>query len=115
MDFSGGDVSGDGGVLLLSQVDRKLGLLRRAAKILTRHDSRQQGKVDHDVRSMLVRRVYGIACAYEDLNDHNSLRHDIAWQTAADKTGELASSPTLCRFENSATRAACMELFRSSS
>ena len=56
MDFSGGDVSSDGGILLLRQVDRKLGLLRRAAKILTRHDSRQQGKVDHDVRSMLVRR-----------------------------------------------------------
>ena len=78
VDFSGGDVSSDGGVLLLRQVDRKLGLLRRAAKILARHDSRQQGKVEYDVRSMLVRRVYGIACAYEDLNDHNNLRHDIA-------------------------------------
>jgi len=111
VNFSGGNVSSDGGTLLLRQVDRKLGLLRRAAKILARYDSRQQGKVEHDIHSMLVQRVYGIACGYEDLNDHDSLRHDIAWQTAADKTEALASSPTLCRFENSATRAMCMELF----
>jgi hypothetical protein len=110
VDFNGGNVSSDGGVLLLRQVDRKIKLLERASKILDRHDVRQKWKTEHGTYGMLVQRVFGIGCGYEDLNDHNELRHDIAWQTAAGEDGELASAPTLCRFENSATRAVCMEL-----
>jgi hypothetical protein len=104
-------VTSDGGVLLLRQVDRKLNLLKRAAGIMEKYDRRQKGKIEHSLYSMLVQRIYGIGCGYEDLNDHNALRHDIAWQTAAGETRELASAPTLCRFEDRSDRGMCMELF----
>ena len=110
VDFDGGNVSSDGGVLLLRQVDRRIRLLLRASKILDKFDARQKGKTEHGTYGMLAQRVFGIGCGYEDLNDHNGLRHDIAWQTAAGEDGELASAPTLCRFENRSTRAVCMEL-----
>jgi len=110
--FNGGNVSGDGGALLLRQVDRKIKLLGRASKMLDRHDNRQKWKTEHGTYGMLVQRVFGIGCGYEDLNDHNELRHDIVWQTAAGEDSELASAPTLCRFENRATRRMCMELSR---
>ena len=83
VDFEGGNVSSDGGILLVSQVDRKIKLLSRIASIMAGYDPRNQNKVTHDIKSMLVQRIYGIACGYEDLNDHHDLRHDIAWQTVA--------------------------------
>lgn len=109
-DFGGGSVSSDGGVLLLKQADRKLNLLKRVAEVMDKYDDRQKGKIEHSLYSMLVQRIYGIACGYEDLNDHDELRHDIAWQTAAGEVKELASSPTLCRFESMSDRKMCMEL-----
>lgn len=110
VDFDGGNVSSDGGVLLLKQVDRKMKLLSQIASIMTKYDARNQNKVIHDIKSMLTQRIYGIACGYDDLNDHHELRCDIAWQTAAGKVEELASVPTLCRFENSSVREMSMEL-----
>lgn len=56
---------------------------------------------------MLRQRVYSLALGYEDLNDHDTLRNDTAIQTAAGKDVQLASSPTLCRFENFADRQMC--------
>jgi hypothetical protein len=53
---------------------------------------------------MLRQRIYGLALGYEDLNDHNSLRKDLLWQTAAERSQELASCSTLCRLENRAGR-----------
>jgi hypothetical protein len=49
--------------------------------------------------------VYGLACGYEDLNDHDTLRNDIAFQTAVEKDQALGSRATLCRFEPQADRA----------
>jgi len=54
--------------------------------------------------SMLRQRVFGLALGYEDLNDHDTLRGDLALQTAVDKDHDLASCPTLCRMENRADR-----------
>ena len=110
VDFEGGNISTDGGLLLLKQVDKKLNLLPRIGAIVSKYDTRQQGKVQHDSYSILVQRIYGIAMGYEDLNDHKDLRHDIAWQTAADKVEPLASTSTLCRFEKNSIREACKEL-----
>ena len=110
VDFSGGNISSDGGLLLLKQIDRKINLLPRMTAIMKKYDPRQQKKVTHNLQSMLVQRVYGIACGYEDLNDHHTLRHDIAWQTAADRVDDLASVPTLHRFENNSVRKMSMEL-----
>ena len=110
VDFSGGHVSSNGGLLLLREVDRRLGLTRRIAGLLK--DGRDQSKVIHSMQTMLRQRVYGLACGYEDCNDHDALRHDIALQTAAGETSLLASSPTLCRFENGADRAVAVAAHR---
>lgn len=100
--FSGGHVTSDGGVLLLRQADRKTGLLNVAAKALT--DNRRKKSCRHSLVSMLRQRVYGLALGYEDLNDHDVLRDDLALQTAVNRDGALASSPTLCRLENQTNR-----------
>jgi hypothetical protein len=95
-------------LLLLREVDRKLNVVRRAAKLLP--DSRQAGKVQHSMESMLRQRVFGLAQGYEDLNDHGELRHDPLMQAAAGRVSPLASAPTLCRMENEADRHSAMAL-----
>ena len=97
--FCGGNISSDGGVLLLREIDNKLGLTKQVANILP--DSRRQSSVTHDILTMLRQRVFGLAAGYEDLNDHDTLRNDIAIQASVNSDKSLASSPTLCRFENS--------------
>jgi Transposase DDE domain group 1 len=80
-DFSGGDVSSDGGLLLLRQVDRWLGLTKRLGELLP--DRRDPDRITHPLETLLQQRLYGLALGYEDLNDHDALRHDPLWQTAA--------------------------------
>jgi hypothetical protein len=58
----------------------------------------------------LRQRVYGLALGDENLNDHRSLRLDLAWQTALERDEELASSPTLCGLENRVNRRAAFAL-----
>ncbi len=101
-EFSGGNVTSDAGVLLVRQADRYLGLTAQVAKSLA--DPRRQASCEHTVLSMLRQRVYGIAAGYEDLNDHDVLRSDPAWQTAVERDQPSASSATLCRWENRADR-----------
>lgn len=101
-DFSGGEITSNGGVLLLRHADRLSGLTASVARRLT--DIRQRGKVDHEFASLLRQRVFGLALGYEDVNDHKALRHDLALQTAADRDQALASPSTLSRFENAADR-----------
>jgi len=98
----GGDVTSDGGSLLLRQVDRRLGLTAKVSQAL--RDSRRKASCEHNVRSLLRQRVYGLALGHEDVNDHELLRRDPALQTAVDRDRLLASSSTLCRFENGADR-----------
>ena len=102
--FQGGDVSSDGGILLLRQMDRRLGLTKKLAEVLK--DPRQAHLIRHHLVHLLRQRIYGISLGYEDLNDHNCLRKDMAWQTAIERKEPLASSPTLCRMENRADRQA---------
>ena len=114
VDFKGGDISSDAGVLLLSKIDKRLGLLKNVASGL--EDSRRAKSCEHDFLAMLKQRVYGIALGYEDLNDHDTLRKDLALQTAVDSESVLASRSTLSRLENRANRewawAIHQELFR---
>ena len=100
LDFDGGNVTSDGGGVLLKLIDKKIGLTDRIAKVLNQYDPRQQGKVVHKNEQLIRQRVYGLACGYEDLNDHDELRSDINFQTVVGTDQRLASSPTLCRFEN---------------
>lgn len=114
--FDGGEVTSDAGLLLLRQVERKLGLLKAAAQVLP--DPRNPDLVVHTTEQMLRQRVFGLCQGYEDLNDHDQLRLDPALQTALDKRGKTAeeqcgaSSPTLCRFEARANRKAVVDLHR---
>jgi hypothetical protein len=110
-DFSGGLLSSDGGVLLLRQIDRGLGLTRHLAGCF--QDRRDARFVDHSVEQLVAQRLYGLALGYEDLNDHNTLRLDPLLAVAcekADPTGQdrvkpafrgvaLAGSATLNRLE----------------
>ena len=100
--FEGGDISTEGGVLLLRQVDRKIGLSRAIAAALP--DARDPARITHDLRALVAQRLYAQCQGWEDLNDHNTLRHDLAMQTAVGTAMPLASAPTLCRLENRATR-----------
>jgi len=115
--FDGGEVSSDaGGLLLLRQVERKLGLLKAAARVLP--DPRNRDLILHTTEQLLRQRVFGLCQGYEDLNDHDRLRLDPALQTALDKRGKSAarqagaSSPTLCRFEARTNRQAAVDVHR---
>ena len=72
--FTAGQVSSDGGALLLRQADGKIGLLKRVASCFT--DRRSPLLVQHQLGEMLSQRIYGLALGYEDLCDHEQLRHD---------------------------------------
>ena len=102
-EFTGGDITSDGGVILLREVDKRLNFTARVAELF--EDTRCKGKVRHPLLPMLRQRIYGIALGYEDLNDHQTLRKDKAIQTAVERDRDLASSSTLCLF---ADRTSCM-------
>jgi hypothetical protein len=108
IDFTGGNISSDGGILPLAQLDKRLHLTSSVAAALAPFDKRQRGKVKHDYLSMLRQRVYGIAVGNEDLNDHNELRSDELLQTVCGKDKVLAGASTLSRFENRAGREQCI-------
>jgi len=97
----GGALTSDAGVLLLRQLDERLGLTRGLAGCLV--DRREQGKVRHDVLALLRQRIYQIALGYEDCNDADHLRFDPALKLAVGRApteDDLASQPTLSRLEN---------------
>ena len=107
--FDGGDITSDGGALLLRQADRLTGLSDSIARALS--DPRRQASCDHDVPGLVRQRLYAIALGYEDLNDHDGLRQDVALQTAVERDQWLASASTLCRFENRADRETAWRLY----
>jgi hypothetical protein len=104
--FDGGDVSSDGGVMLLREADRRLGLVAALDGVLP--DPRAQALIVHRQVDLLRQRIYGLALGYEDLNDHETLRHDLAWQTALERTETLAGDSTLCRLEQRVDRQAAV-------
>jgi len=103
--------SSDGGAILLKAADRRLGLTEALAACLD--DERQPGKIHHQMQELLTQRVMAIACGYEDANDAARLACDPVHKLLVGrdpvKGEDLASQPTLSRFENSPDR---KELFR---
>jgi len=98
--FTAGQVSTDGGALLLRQTDRKINLVGRLAGCFI--DGRNQGQVEHRVEEMLSQRIYGLALGYEDLNDHEQLRADPVFGLLSGKREldePLAGKSTLNRLE----------------
>lgn len=101
-DFNGGDITSNAGIPLLAQVDEQMGLTRAVAQALA--DTPRKASCDHSLAELLRQRVYALALGYEDLNDHNELRHDLALQTATSRVETLASPSTLCRLEQRSDR-----------
>jgi hypothetical protein len=95
--------SSDGGAVLLKAAERSYGLVRGWAGCL--QDRRQPGKVDHSLEELLAQRIYGIACGYPDGNDSARLSSDPVHKLLLNRDPlqglDLASQPTLSRFENS--------------
>jgi hypothetical protein len=98
--FTAGQVSTDGGALLLREVDGKINLLGRLAGCFI--DGRRPLLVKHPVAQMLAQRIYGLALGYEDLNDHEQLRSDPLLGLLSGKReleAPLAGKSTLNRLE----------------
>ena len=101
--FDGGALTSDGGAVLLREVERSTGILRQFAACF--HDSRDPTRVRHSVAALVRQRVYALALGYEDLNDHEHLRHDPLFAVLAeadDLAAPLAGKSTLNRLELSA-------------
>ena len=89
--FDGGTITSDAGALLLGATDRVVGLVGRLAGCFV--DARRPDLIEHDVATLIGQRVFGIALGYEDLNDHEHLRHDPAMAVLA---GKLAARRSDC-------------------
>ena len=101
-DFHGGEVSSDGGLLLIREVEKRLNLLKRASEILP--DPRNPELITHTRYSQICQRVFALVQGYEDLNDHQSLRNDTLLQTVTGQKDVLSSPSTLCRMEAQGNR-----------
>ncbi len=106
VDFEGGEVSSDAGVIFLRDVERQIGLISKMADSL--RDRRHNSYIKHHIYQLLKQRIFQIACGYEDGNDSDQLRNDpimkIACEKLPDDESALASQPTISRFENAISR-----------
>ena len=100
--FDGGRLSSDGGVLVLREIEKRLGLAARLAGCLS--DARDPASTTHSYADMIGARMFAIACGYEDCGDLDVLRFDPAFKLACGRLPEsgrdLISQPTLSRLEN---------------
>ena len=107
-EFTGAEVTSNGGAMLLAEADRRMGLTQAAADAVG--DDRRLKSVVHATRDIIRQRTYGLILGHEDLNDHGRLRLDPALQAAVMRDGEMASPSTLCRFERKSTPSEAMAL-----
>jgi hypothetical protein len=101
IDFDGGRITSDAGLTALRQFDHLIGFTDSIATCL--RDDRHPGYIVHSILALVIQRLYALIAGYEDQNDADLLRHDALFQLIADKPhlgDELASQPTLSRFEN---------------
>lgn len=100
--FDGGNLTSDGGLMLIQSIDKKLNLSERIANVLV--DKRQASKVKHMNDDLVRQRLFQIIMGYEDCNDADKLKNDPSFKLSVGKLPEthdnLASQPTLTRFEN---------------
>jgi hypothetical protein len=104
--FDGGALSSDGGVLVLRDVERRLGIVERLAACLV--DRRDAARIEHEIVEMLRLRMFLIAAGYEDANDCDALRRDPIFKMAVGRLPEsgaaLCSQPTMSRLENAPSK-----------
>jgi len=109
--FDEPNTTSDGGALLLKSIDGKLGLTASLARCLA--DPREPGKVQHQLSDIIRQRVFGLCCGYSDTNDVARIGHDPMQKLLLGRDpldgDDLASQPTLSRFENTRRR---VDLFR---
>lgn len=100
VDFAGGELTSDAGLLLLREFDEALGLTEDIVARI--RDGRDRRYITHDIGELVRQRLYQIAAGYEDVNDAATLRRDPTFQTVAARGAStpLGSQPTLSRFEN---------------
>src|ERR1035438_8194885 len=72
--FDGGDITSDGGVLVLKKLEVRTRIVRRFAACFT--DYRKADQIEHPLLDLVMQRVFGLALGYEDLNDHDDLAND---------------------------------------
>src|SRR5207244_7877078 len=108
--FDAGAITSDAGALLLGATDRAIKMMDRFASCF--HDVRRAELIEHEVATLVGQRVFGIALGYEDLNDHDELRHDPMMAVLAGKLearradcAPVAGKSTLNRLELSRDRA----------
>ena len=105
--FDGGQISSDGGVLLLAGADRRLGLIDTLAALIPDH--RDPALITHTMSDILRARVFAISCGYPDADDLDDLRYDPAFKLACGRlpeTGDdLHSQPTMAHWVMPPTRA----------
>jgi hypothetical protein len=82
--FDGGEITSDAGALLLREVERRTKILRQLSACFTDH--RDPERIEHSLFELLAQRVYGLTLGYEDLNDHDRLRHDPLMGLLAEKS-----------------------------
>ncbi len=104
VDFNGGEVSSNGVLLFLRETESQIGIINKVANAI--HDKRHSGYVKHNMTQLLGQRVFQIACGYEDANDCNDLRSDPILKISCKNEDDLASQPTMSRFENAPSRSA---------
>jgi hypothetical protein len=103
-DFTGGDVTSDAGVLVLREIADRIGIIEQLADAIT--DTRHQSYVQHAIKDLLTQRIFQITCGYEDADDADELRTDPGFKAACNRLlteDDLASQPTMSRFENALT------------
>src|SRR6478672_315385 len=101
IELSDAPLTSDAGLLPLRQFDQRIGLTSQFAAAL--HDPRDPDLIDHTFPEMVRSRVFGILADDEDQNDHDTLRTDPVFELIANRSpddADLASQPTLSRFEN---------------
>lgn len=111
VDFAGGTLTTDAGLLLVREFDEQRGLSADVVRRIT--DTRDARYITHDLDALVRQRLYQIAAGYEDVNDADRLRHDPTFQVvAADGRTPLGSQPTLSRLENAIEWPAIQRLAR---
>jgi hypothetical protein len=105
VNFQGGQVTSDAGLSLIAEIDRKLQITSQFAQCF--QDYRQPNRIAHSIESLIKQRIYGLVMGYEDLNDHEELRHDPMFALALgkrigveDEPAILAGKSTLNRLEH---------------
>ncbi len=98
VNFTLNETSNDGGLLLLREVEKQIGLIKRLSGCI--EDTRHQSYVKHPLETMLRQRIMQIAAGYEDANDCNRLKDDEILKICCESSQSLSSQPTMSRFEN---------------